>query len=115
MQSIFSIALIRGGSKTHRLVGHKARDAVVAGALDHAARNDMPVAAGGVCGERGADLSLFSGLDAGSPGVSRILPSISRRIADASCRTWRLPHWPKRAASSRFPHYERAAQRPASP
>ncbi len=78
MQSIFSNALIRGGSKTHRLVGHKARDAVVAGALDHAARNDMPVAAGGVCGERGADLSLFSGLDAGSPGVSRILPSISR-------------------------------------
>jgi hypothetical protein len=29
MQSIFSNALIRGGSKTHRLVGHKARDAVV--------------------------------------------------------------------------------------
>ena len=61
MQSIFSNALIRGGSKTHRLVGNKARDAVVAGALDHAARNDMPVAAGGVCGERGADLSLFTG------------------------------------------------------
>jgi hypothetical protein len=50
MQSIFSNALIRGDSKTHRLVGHKARDAVVAGALDHAAQNDMPVAAGGVCG-----------------------------------------------------------------
>ena len=27
----------------------------MAGALDHAARNDMPVAAGGVCGERGTD------------------------------------------------------------
>ena len=26
MQSIFSNALIRGGSKTHRLVGHKARE-----------------------------------------------------------------------------------------
>jgi hypothetical protein len=38
----------------------------VAGALDHAARNDMPVAAGGVCGERGADLSLFSGVPIGN-------------------------------------------------
>jgi flagellar motor protein MotB len=47
--------LIQGGSQTHRSVGDKAGDAVVAGAVDHATRNDQPVAASGLRGKRGAD------------------------------------------------------------
>ena len=47
--------LINGGSKTHRPVGHKTRDIVLVDAVDHAAWNDMPLAAGGVCGKRGTD------------------------------------------------------------
>src|SRR6266404_264691 len=47
--------LIQSGSKTHRSVCDKAGDAVVANAVDHATRHDQPLAAGGLCGKRGAD------------------------------------------------------------
>jgi hypothetical protein len=47
--------LIQGSRQTHRSVGDKAGDTVVAGAVDHATRNDQPVAAGGLRGQRGAD------------------------------------------------------------
>ena len=55
MQSIFSNALSEAVAKHIDLSADKARDAGVAGAADHAAWNDLPVATGGVCGERGAD------------------------------------------------------------
>src|SRR5450759_5094185 len=71
--------LIQGGSKTHRAVGDKARDAVVAGTLDHAAWNDQPLAAGGLCGKRGAD-----GL--GAATVLPVLPvRADRRHAGSTC------------------------------
>src|SRR5664280_2131954 len=63
--------LIQGGSKTHRPVGHKTRDVVVANAADHAAWNNLPVAAGGVCGKRGADRF----------GAAAVLPVLSVRPA----------------------------------
>ena len=47
--------LIRGGIKTHRPVGLKARNADVVGVARHAARNDLSVAAGGACDVRGDD------------------------------------------------------------
>ncbi|MDP3074363.1 MAG: hypothetical protein Q8N40_01885 [Bradyrhizobium sp.] len=47
--------LIQSGSKTHRSFCDKAGDAVVANAVDDAARDDKPLAAGGLRGKRGAD------------------------------------------------------------
>ena len=65
--------LIQGGSQTHRPVGDKAGDAVVACAVDHATRNDQPVAAGGLRGEPVLEqqkLDYEAGLDPGSTLVA---------------------------------------------
>jgi hypothetical protein len=47
--------IILGGRQTHRFVGDKAGDAVVAGAINQASRNDQPMAADGLRSKRGAD------------------------------------------------------------
>jgi hypothetical protein len=47
--------LIRGGIKTHRPIGLKARNADVAGVARHTAWDDLLVAAGGACVVRGDD------------------------------------------------------------
>ena len=79
MQSIFSNALSRAVAKHIGLSVDKAGDAVVACAVDHAAWNDQPVAAGGLRGKRGAD-----GL--GAAAVLSVLPVCAARRCALAAR-----------------------------
>ena len=72
MQNTFSNALSKAVSQHIELSPTKAPNAGVAGVADHAAWHDLPVAAGGVCGDAGANrfgaaaaLPLLSACQAG--------------------------------------------------
>ena len=58
MQSLFMEGLIQCGIKSYQAIGDKTRNVGLAGAFGHAARNHMPVAAGGICHD-GSDHGLL--------------------------------------------------------